>query len=264
MRPRTRALCAAAPASTGPAEGRSREARKAPGRPKLPVAQAVRAHGGARADAQRHARAQTLRGATLSAPRAETRNTTRTRRHNAPTVRRADVPTLAGGNPTMQTPQRAQMRDIAARVHTTFDARERWHQVGWGYDDEGEFFAFKENAEFVKRGADGAIPALRTAAPDSLRCFCLGAAIRIQTAAVLGHDPREHVDATEAVCALYARIGRIDPEGYEGEPAVFEPWLDAVVQWNDEDVRTFEEVRALTEAVVHHLDAQAREDVEGA
>ena len=35
----------------------------------------------------------------------------------------------------------------------------------------------------------------------------------------------------------------------------FEPYLEAVIEWNDQSERTFPEIQSLARAVVDHLDA---------
>ena len=92
--------------------------------------------------------------------------------------------------------------------------------------------------------------------PDSPRCLCLGAAIRIHTGHVLGHDPFDTGETTETVSEIYTRLGRIDTKDRDLDAADFEPHLNAVIGWNDADERSYDDVRDLTGAVLRHLEAR--------
>lgn len=98
-------------------------------------------------------------------------------------------------------------------------------------------------------------PAFRLATPESPRCFCLGAAIRIHTGSILHYDPSHTGEATETMCAVYTRLAGIDTGDRERDAADFEPHLNSLIEWNDSDERSFEDIRELTAAVLRHLDA---------
>ena len=97
-------------------------------------------------------------------------------------------------------------------------------------------------------------PALRLSTPESPRCFCLAAAIRIHTGSVLCRDPTHTGEPTETMCGIYTRIGRIYTRDRDLDAADFEPHLNAIIDWNDTDKRSYEDVRDLTAATLRHLD----------
>ena len=146
--------------------------------------------------------------------------------------------------------------EIARRVHDTFSSPRRWHQGGWGRDDDGDVLEFDGGFHVVDAHNRRVPPAFYTSDPDSPRCFCLGAAIRIHAGNVLGFDPACTGDATETVSAVYTRVGRIDTGAREQAAADFEPHLNAIVEWNDSDERSWEDVRDLTAAALRHLEAR--------
>lgn len=156
----------------------------------------------------------------------------------------------------MQTPNPRQMLEIARRVHETFDLPKRWHQGGWGLDDDGDIIEFDGSFLVVDDQDVRRPPAFRSATPDSPRCFCLGAAIRIHTGNVLGFDPACTGDATETVSAVYTRVGRIDTSERKIDATDFEPQLNSVIAWNDSDQRSYEDVRDLTAAALRHLETR--------
>ena len=156
----------------------------------------------------------------------------------------------------MQTPGPERMLEIARRVHETFDHPWRWFQHGWGRDDDGDVIEFDGSFHVVDNNGCHHPPAFGDATPESSRCFCLGAAIRIHAGSVLNRDPYETGDATEAVCAVYTGLAGIDPG--EPDPALAEPHLNALIAWNDCDDRSFADIRNLTAAALRHLDAQRR------
>ena len=123
----------------------------------------------------------------------------------------------------MQTPSPEQKLEIARRVHETFDRPRRWHQGGWGRDDDGDVIEFDGGFHVVDNDEVRHRPAFRLATPESPRCFCLGAAIRIHTGSVLCHDPSHTGDATETICAVYTRLAGIDTGARERDAADFEP-----------------------------------------
>ena len=149
-----------------------------------------------------------------------------------------------------------QKLEIARRVHETFDRPKRWHQGGWGRDDDGDVIEFDGGFHVVDNDEVRHRPAFRLATPESPRCFCLGAAIRIHTGTLLLGDPSHTGDATETMCAVYTRLAGIDTSAREQDAADFEPHLNAIIEWNDSDERSYEEIRELTAAVLRHLDAQ--------
>ena len=158
----------------------------------------------------------------------------------------------------MQTLSPEQQLDIARRVHETLDLPKRWHRGGWGRDDDGDAIEFDGGFHVVDNDQVRQPPAFRLAAPESPRCFCLGAIIRIHTGWVLHCDPSHPGEATETVCAVYTRLAGIDTGDRERDPADFEPHLNSLVDWNDSDERSFEDIRELTAAALRHLDAQRR------
>ena len=89
----------------------------------------------------------------------------------------------------MQTPSPEQKLEIALRVHETFDLPKRWHQGGWGRDDDGDVIEFDGGFHVVDNDEVRHRPAFRLATPESPRCFCLGAAIRIHAGSVLSPRP---------------------------------------------------------------------------
>ena len=161
--------------------------------------------------------------------------------------------------------------EIAARVHDTYDAPARWSQGDWGVDESGEaigvdgaLFIADPNVAAARRP-----PSLHASPPDSPRCWCLGTAVVLHTCDVLGlgpspdDDPSPARDAAEAMCAIYTRRAGIDTVGRERDATHIEPALQSLVAWNDAAGRTFEEVRALTRAVVRDLEAHVREAPNG-
>ena len=150
-----------------------------------------------------------------------------------------------------------QKLEIARRVHETFDRPKRWHQGGWGRDDDGDVIEFDGGFHVVDNNEVRHPPAFRLATPESPRCFCLGAAIRIHTASLRFDDPSHTGDVTETMCGIYAAIEGIDTSAPEQDPQDREPCLNAIIMWNDDDGRTWHDVRELTAAVLKHLEARA-------
>ena len=66
-----------------------------------------------------------------------------------------------------------QKLEIARRVHETFDLPKRWHQGGWGRDDDGDVIEFDGGFHVVDNDEVRHRPAFRLATPESPRCFCL-------------------------------------------------------------------------------------------
>lgn len=83
-------------------------------------------------------------------------------------------------------------------------------------------------------------------------CFCLGAAIRIETQRAIPEiqDIYSAGGCDEAMARLYADAANIkvaDPPeaGPHGDPAI-----DAIIDWNDEPGRTIDDVRRLAADVI--------------
>ena len=151
-----------------------------------------------------------------------------------------------------------QKLEIARRVRETFDCPKRWRQGGWGRDDDGDVIEFDGGFHVVDNDEVRHPPAFRLATPESPRCFCLGAAIRIHTGSVLRRDPSHTGEATETMCAVYTGLAGIDPGAREQDAPVSEPHLNSLIEWNDSDERSWQDIRDLTAAVLRHLDAQRR------
>ena len=96
-------------------------------------------------------------------------------------------------------------------------------------------------------------------------CFCLGAAIRIETQRAIP-DIRDIYSAggcDEAMARLYATVADIhvaipDGPGPHGDPA-----LDAILRWNDAPGRTIDQVRRLAADVVTRCKAAIPIDLTG-
>ena len=89
--------------------------------------------------------------------------------------------------------------------------------------------------------------------PDAPRCFCRGAAIRIHTGDISGLNPSSLGDLIEQICLVYVNVGKLHQHlQFEN---TFEPYLEAVIEWNDQPSRTYREIQTLAQAVVAHLDA---------
>ena len=89
--------------------------------------------------------------------------------------------------------------------------------------------------------------------PDAPRCFCLAAAIRIHTGDISGLDPSFLGNLVEQLCLVYVNVGKL--HNHLQFENTFEPFLDAVIEWNDRTGRTFPEIQTLAQSVVEHLDA---------
>ena len=153
----------------------------------------------------------------------------------------------------MQTLTPEQLLEIARRVSDTFDDPRRWHQGSWGRDDDGYPLSFDGHFHVEDEHGNRHKPALAMRPPDAPRCFCLGAAIRIHTGNVSGLDPSSIGDLVEQICLVYVDVGKLHRHlRFENS---FEPYLEAVIAWNDRAERTFPEIQALARAVVEHLDA---------
>ena len=64
--------------------------------------------------------------------------------------------------------------------------------------------------------------------------------------------------ATEAVAAVYTQLARIDTAARHRDAADLEAHLNAIIDWNDTDGRSYEDVRELTAAALRRLDARRR------
>ena len=158
----------------------------------------------------------------------------------------------------MQTLSPEQKLEIARRVHETFHLPKRWHQGGWGRDDDGDILEFDGGFHVVDDDEVRHRPSFRLATPESPRCFCLGAAIRIHTGSILIRDPSGVSQATETMCEIYTRIAGVDMQKRKLDATDSEPHLDSIIEWNDDEDRSFQDIRELTAAVMHHLDAECR------
>ena len=58
------------------------------------------------------------------------------------------------------------------------------------------------------------------------------------------------------VLSAYMRVGRVDTSGHEQDSGDLEPHLNSIIDWNDSDERSYEDVRDLTAAALRHLDAR--------
>lgn len=153
----------------------------------------------------------------------------------------------------MQTLSPEQLLEIARRVAETFDEPQRWHQGGWGHDDDHYTLSFDGHFQVEDQDGNHHTPALRMRPPDAPRCFCLGAAILIHTGDISGLDPARLGDLVEQISLAYVNVGQLhDHVQFEN---TFEPYLEAVIEWNDQPSRTFGEIRSLAQGVVAHLDA---------
>ena len=153
----------------------------------------------------------------------------------------------------MQTLSPEQLLEIARRVSDTLDEPERWHQGGWGRDDDGYALSFDGHFHVEDQDGNHYAPALSMRLPDAQRCFCLATAIRIHTGANAGCDPSALGDLIEQICLVYVNAGKLHRHlQFEN---TLEPYIDALIEWNDQPSRTFHEIRSLAQGVVAHLDA---------
>ena len=153
----------------------------------------------------------------------------------------------------MQTLTPEQLLEIARRVADTFNEPKRWHQGSWGRDDDGYSLSFDGHFHVDDENGNPHKPALAMRPPDASRSFCLGAAIRIHTGDISGLDPSSLGNLVEQICLVYVDVGKLHRHlRFEN---TFEPFLEAVIEWNDRAERTFPEIQTLAQAVVEHLDA---------
>ena len=152
----------------------------------------------------------------------------------------------------MQTLTPEQLLEIARRVADTFDEPKRWHQGSWGRDDDGYRLSFEGRFHVADEDGRHYKPALGMRPPDAARCFCLAAAIRIHTGDVSGLNPASLGDLIEQICLVYVNVGKLHRHLVFDNS--FEPYLGAVIEWNDQPERSFPEIRTLAQAVIEHLD----------
>ena len=157
--------------------------------------------------------------------------------------------------------------DIARRVHETFQLRKRWRQGTWGHDDDGDVieFDFGVGSDDEDDNTEHHPPTFRDLTPESPRCFCLSAAIRIHTVDILAELPARHLPdhlyfvlhATETMCAIYTEIGDIHTQTHEDDIDSFDAYFNSIIKWNDSTERRYQHIHDLTAAVVRHLDQPA-------
>ncbi len=153
----------------------------------------------------------------------------------------------------MQTLTPEQLLEIARRVADTFDQPKRWHQGSWGRDDDGYRLSFDGRFHVEDEDGNRHKPALGMRPPDAARCFCLAAAIRIHTGDISGRNASALGNLVEQICLVYVNVGELHRHlQFEN---TFEPYLAAVIEWNDQTGRSFPEIQTLAQAVVEHLDA---------
>lgn len=146
-----------------------------------------------------------------------------------------------------------QQLEIARRVRETFEAPDDWLRGAWGLDDNGKRLSFDSGLHATDEHGASCPPALGIRRPTGLRCFCLGAAIRIHTGALLNNHPAGPSALDDEMCAVYVHVGALHAPV---SPASFStPYLDILVDWNDRPERSFADVQRLADATVQHLDA---------
>ncbi len=58
------------------------------------------------------------------------------------------------------------------------------------------------------------------------------------------------------MCEVYTRLAGIDTGAREQDVPVSEPHLNSLIEWNDSDERSWQDIRDLTAAVLRHLDPE--------
>lgn len=145
-----------------------------------------------------------------------------------------------------------QKLEIARRVRETFESADDWLQGAWGLDDAGKPLGFGSGLHATDEHGRSCPPALGIRSPTGLRCFCLGAAIRIHTGTVLDTHSAGPAALDEEMCQVYVHVGALQAPV---SPATFSsPYLDILVDWNDRPGRTFADVQRLAGAAVDHLE----------
>ena len=95
------------------------------------------------------------------------------------------------------------------RTAATLNEPKRWHQGGWGRDDDGYALSFDGHFHVEDQDGNHHTPALRMRPPHAPRCFCLGAAIRIHTGDISGLNPSSLGDLVEQICLVYVNVGKL-------------------------------------------------------
>ena len=144
---------------------------------------------------------------------------------------------------------------IARLVHQTFDLPKRWHHGGWGRDDDGNTIQFERRLHVLDHHHAPHPPAFHQASPESPRCVCLATAIHMHTVSALGGDGSNSLQPTDTMCALYTQLAAINTVSFPKTLPIGQPHLAAIAVWNDHNERTYADVRKLTAAVQHHLEA---------
>ena len=148
---------------------------------------------------------------------------------------------------------------IAKRVRALYDDSNRWFQANWGKDDRGYELAVEEERMVVY---DDDFPEVQTPSleggADSVMCLCLGAAIKIETARMVGGNPGASTLHSEAMCSVYCEAGGLSllPKSYDKDLHL-DFSFRVIVDWNDDEDRTFDEVVELADKTVAYLEAQA-------
>ncbi|MYC33041.1 MAG: hypothetical protein F4X64_07685 [Chloroflexi bacterium] len=129
--------------------------------------------------------------------------------------------------------------EIAKAVATRFQPDDSWQQDEWCSftNDVWGYMTVIELHEWQDQNAN---------------CFCLGAAIRIETQRAIPEilDIFSAGGCDEAMAQLYADAANIQvinpPEpGPHGDPAI-----DAIIDWNDAPGRTIDDIRRLAADVI--------------
>ena len=145
--------------------------------------------------------------------------------------------------------------EIARLVHHTFDLPKRWHQGGWGRDDNGDVLEFEDRLLVYDNDEVCHPPAFGPNSPERDRCFCLGTAIHMHTISVLNCDSSNGRQPTETMCALYTQLAGPQIVALANSEADRKHHLTAITVWNDDCKRTYADIRKLTAAVQRHLEA---------
>ena len=137
-------------------------------------------------------------------------------------------------NPWTAIQEEAHQKPITAAVAAYFDQGEAaWTHKAWGRTVEGLTVHIEDLRD-----------------PDiAVSCLCLGGAIRRAIAEHFGFAMGETGGLADELCRLYCAAGDIDPTDDR------EPFLNAVIDWNDAPGRTFDEVRALAHATAFGWDS---------
>ena len=120
---------------------------------------------------------------------------------------------------------------IVVAVDRMFEGLECWTVDAWARDDEGNSIDLMTADDWDRGGSKDGTPS----------CWCLGGAIMVQCAAHL-EIPVDHAGpVADLISRLYCEEAEIPPHG-DGPQG----WLKAIVDWNDDPERTYEEVWDLT------------------